>query len=202
MTMMTSKGEIHVTRSSPPPGSAGRPDRRAVPGDRRAGADQAARPPARRRGVGRRADRGARRHAAERLAAPGVLTRRDRRRRKEGTRVVTPSPTRPSSPVRDGVRLAAAVGRGTGAAARPRAAATGGTIRAAVADSSSLGGCPDERGRPDRPARSFYRHARPSVVLSWVAIAVVFGVFAPRVETALSGAGWQANGSQSVQARA
>ncbi len=44
-------------------------------------------------------------------------------------------------------------------------------------------------------------HVR-AVVLSWVAIAVVFGAFAPRVETALSGAGWQANGSQSVQARA
>ena len=44
-------------------------------------------------------------------------------------------------------------------------------------------------------------HVR-AVVLTWVAIAVVFGAFAPRVETALSGAGWQANGSQSVQARA
>ena len=43
-------------------------------------------------------------------------------------------------------------------------------------------------------------HTR-AVVLSWVAIAVVFGAFAPRVETALSGAGWQANGSQSVAAR-
>ena len=43
-------------------------------------------------------------------------------------------------------------------------------------------------------------HTR-SVVLAWVAIAVAFGFFAPRVETALSGAGWQANGSESVQAR-
>jgi RND superfamily putative drug exporter len=43
-------------------------------------------------------------------------------------------------------------------------------------------------------------HVR-AVVLAWVAIAVVFGVFAPRVETALSGAGWQANGSPSVAAR-
>jgi RND superfamily putative drug exporter len=40
-----------------------------------------------------------------------------------------------------------------------------------------------------------------SVVLAWVAVAVVFGAFAPRVETALSGAGWQANGSESVAAR-
>jgi RND superfamily putative drug exporter len=44
-------------------------------------------------------------------------------------------------------------------------------------------------------------HVR-AVVLAWVAIAVVFGIFAPRVEAALSGAGWQANGSQSVHARA
>ena len=40
------------------------------------------------------------------------------------------------------------------------------------------------------------------VALVWAAIAVVLAIFAPKVETALSGAGWQANGSQSVQARA
>jgi len=40
------------------------------------------------------------------------------------------------------------------------------------------------------------------VSLVWLAIAIALGVFAPKVETALSGAGWQANGSQSVQARA
>jgi RND superfamily putative drug exporter len=39
------------------------------------------------------------------------------------------------------------------------------------------------------------------VSVSWVVIALVFGAFAPKVETALSGAGWQANGSESVQAR-
>jgi RND superfamily putative drug exporter len=39
------------------------------------------------------------------------------------------------------------------------------------------------------------------VAVGWLLIAVVFGVFAPRVETALSGAGWEASGSQSVQAR-
>ena len=32
-------------------------------------------------------------------------------------------------------------------------------------------------------------------------MAVALAVFAPKVESALSGAGWQANGSQSVQAR-
>ena len=35
----------------------------------------------------------------------------------------------------------------------------------------------------------------------WIAIAVGLGFFAPRAEQALSGAGWQANGSESVQAR-
>jgi RND superfamily putative drug exporter len=40
------------------------------------------------------------------------------------------------------------------------------------------------------------------VVVSWVLIALVLGFFAPRVENALSGAGWQASGSQSVRARA
>ncbi len=40
------------------------------------------------------------------------------------------------------------------------------------------------------------------VALAWAVVAVALGAFAPRVETALSGAGWQANGSESVQARA
>jgi putative drug exporter of the RND superfamily len=39
------------------------------------------------------------------------------------------------------------------------------------------------------------------VVLAWLGIAVVLGALAPRVETALSGAGWQANGSESVAVR-
>jgi RND superfamily putative drug exporter len=41
-----------------------------------------------------------------------------------------------------------------------------------------------------------------TVSIIWVVIAVALAAFAPRVETALSGAGWQANGSESVQARA
>src|SRR4051794_36427243 len=40
-----------------------------------------------------------------------------------------------------------------------------------------------------------------AVVAAWVVVAVGLGVLAPRVETALSGAGWQASGSESVQAR-
>ena len=39
------------------------------------------------------------------------------------------------------------------------------------------------------------------VLTGWLVVAVVLGFFAPRVETALSGAGWEASGAQSVQAR-
>ena len=39
------------------------------------------------------------------------------------------------------------------------------------------------------------------VLLAWLAVLVVFGAFAPTVETALAGAGWQDSSSQSVQAR-
>ncbi|GAA1085713.1 MMPL family transporter [Tsukamurella spumae] len=39
------------------------------------------------------------------------------------------------------------------------------------------------------------------VAIAWIAIVVGLGVFAPFVEKNLSGAGWQANGSESVQAR-
>ncbi len=39
------------------------------------------------------------------------------------------------------------------------------------------------------------------VVIAWALVAVVLGFFAPKVEKALSGAGWEATGSQSVQAR-
>jgi len=43
-------------------------------------------------------------------------------------------------------------------------------------------------------------HVR-TVLVGWLALALVLGFFAPRVESALSGAGWEASGSQSVQAR-
>jgi RND superfamily putative drug exporter len=39
------------------------------------------------------------------------------------------------------------------------------------------------------------------VFLTWLLIVVVLGIFAPNVEKALSGAGWQADGSQSVAVR-
>jgi RND superfamily putative drug exporter len=40
-----------------------------------------------------------------------------------------------------------------------------------------------------------------AVAISWALVAIALGIFAPRVETALSGAGWQANGSESVRTR-
>ena len=43
-------------------------------------------------------------------------------------------------------------------------------------------------------------HVR-TVALAWVVAAVALGAFAPQVERALSGAGWEASGSESVRAR-
>jgi RND superfamily putative drug exporter len=40
-----------------------------------------------------------------------------------------------------------------------------------------------------------------AVAAAWVVVAVGLGILAPRVEHALSGAGWEATGSESVQAR-
>jgi RND superfamily putative drug exporter len=42
---------------------------------------------------------------------------------------------------------------------------------------------------------------RRAVFAGWAVLAVALGFLAPRVETALSGAGWQANGSESVKVR-
>ncbi|MGH3073968.1 MAG: MMPL family transporter [Gaiellales bacterium] len=58
-----------------------------------------------------------------------------------------------------------------------------------------------ETGPLGRVGRLAATHVR-AVVLTWVGVAVVLGALAPRVESALSGAGWQANGSQAVAARA
>ncbi len=55
-------------------------------------------------------------------------------------------------------------------------------------------------GPVGRLGRFMATHTR-SIVLTWLAVAVALGALAPRVETALSGAGWQANGSESVKAR-
>jgi RND superfamily putative drug exporter len=52
-------------------------------------------------------------------------------------------------------------------------------------------------GRLGRWAATHFR----LVVAGWVIVALGLGFFAPKVEHALSGAGWEATGSQSVQAR-
>jgi putative drug exporter of the RND superfamily len=52
-------------------------------------------------------------------------------------------------------------------------------------------------GRLGRYTATHFR----GVLAGWVVVAVVLGFFAPRVESALSGAGWEASGSQSAQAR-
>ncbi len=59
----------------------------------------------------------------------------------------------------------------------------------------------------DHPRGAFARlgawsasHLR-AVLLAWLVIVGVFGVFAPKVESVLAGAGWQDSTSQSVQAR-
>jgi RND superfamily putative drug exporter len=44
------------------------------------------------------------------------------------------------------------------------------------------------------------RHRRTTTVI-WLLVVIGLGLFAPRVESSLSGAGWQASGSDSVQAR-
>jgi RND superfamily putative drug exporter len=59
----------------------------------------------------------------------------------------------------------------------------------------------DRVGPVGRLGRFTAAHFR-GVMITWVLIAVALGFFAPRVESALSGAGWQASGSQSVRARA
>src|SRR5215208_6156091 len=55
-------------------------------------------------------------------------------------------------------------------------------------------------GRLGRLGRWAATHRR-AVVLAWVGLALSLGVLAPRAEHALSGGGWQADGSESVDAR-
>jgi RND superfamily putative drug exporter len=52
-------------------------------------------------------------------------------------------------------------------------------------------------GRLGRYTATHFR----AVLAGWAVVALGLGFFAPRVEQALSGAGWEASGSQSVQAR-
>ena len=39
------------------------------------------------------------------------------------------------------------------------------------------------------------------IAIAWAVVAVALGAFAPKVEHALSGAGWEATGSESVKTR-
>ena len=55
-------------------------------------------------------------------------------------------------------------------------------------------------GAIGRLGRFSASHAR-GVAIAWIVVAVGLGFLAPRVETALSGAGWEATGSDSVVAR-
>ncbi|MHB8342059.1 MAG: MMPL family transporter [Mycobacteriales bacterium] len=66
---------------------------------------------------------------------------------------------------------------------------------------------PESSGVDGQPAGLFAKlgcwsgtHLRP-VLLAWLVVLAVLGVFAPRVESVLAGAGWQDSSSQSVHAR-
>jgi RND superfamily putative drug exporter len=59
---------------------------------------------------------------------------------------------------------------------------------------------PDAVGPLGRLGRYTATHFR-LVVAAWVIVVLALGFFAPRVEKALSGAGWETSGSQSVKAR-
>ncbi len=74
----------------------------------------------------------------------------------------------------------------------------------AVPRPANSAGAPIERpphvGPIGRLGRYTATHLR-TVLIGWLVVALGLGFFAPRVEKALSGAGWEASGSQSVQAR-
>ena len=78
--------------------------------------------------------------------------------------------------------------------------------RTASSDTQEPGAEPRRRRPPPvvgplgRLGRWAATHRR-AVVLAWVVVAVCLGVLAPRAEHALSGGGWQADGSESVEAR-
>src|SRR5690242_4530484 len=82
------------------------------------------------------------------------------------------------------------------------------TTTTSLDDAAALGkpsGAPpsSERrhGSLGRLGRWTATHGR-AVGLAWLVVIALLGLVAPKVETALSGAGWQADGSQSVQVRA
>lgn len=74
------------------------------------------------------------------------------------------------------------------------------TTITAARTAASIREHPEAVGPIGRLGRWTADHIRV-VGIAWAIIAVGFGVFAPKVESSLSGAGWQANGSESVRAR-
>jgi RND superfamily putative drug exporter len=75
------------------------------------------------------------------------------------------------------------------------------TVAAAAAPAAGAPEHPEAVGPIGRLGSWTADHVR-AVTIAWAVVAVALAVFAPKVETALSGAGWQANGSESVRARA
>ncbi|GEE03463.1 membrane protein [Gordonia spumicola] len=71
-------------------------------------------------------------------------------------------------------------------------------------DNNTRSGADPTAGRGDGPLGRLGRwvaaHGR-IVTVAWLLVIVVLGAFAPMVEKNLSGAGWQANGSESVRVR-
>jgi RND superfamily putative drug exporter len=57
-----------------------------------------------------------------------------------------------------------------------------------------------ELGPLGRLGRWTAHHFR-AVIIAWAVVALALGALAPRAEHALSGAGWEATGSESVDAR-
>jgi RND superfamily putative drug exporter len=66
------------------------------------------------------------------------------------------------------------------------------------ADATLHAGRPSPFARLGRWAATHFRR----VLIAWLLVVLVFGIFAVHVENALAGAGWQASNSQSVAARA
>jgi RND superfamily putative drug exporter len=74
------------------------------------------------------------------------------------------------------------------------------TAQATIGQSGGANPGGGARGRFARLGLWTATHLR-HVVLAWLVILIGFGVFAPKVESALAGAGWQDSTSQSVHAR-